>query len=325
MKLKKIIVATLVFALLLPATTALAATPVYEYGFDGELGGAVVATREGDVDGLPVTANIPKENSSIDVQFGDGVNGQSVFLDGSYGLILDAKAVGPDYSIAFWVNPARFSNFSPIVQIGQDLLETEGRCSWLNITKTDWAGDIAPVIWSRSQTASLELGDDPGLVWPWYQKAYFAADEANPIALAREEWNHVVVTVDSTTVGMDPVLETEVPGTVHSKLYINGELFGEGPIAKYTFENDSKIYLGINPWDIILKGYFDDFKVYNVALTDAEVKDVMNTPAATVASTSTSTNAPKTGVASLGLVFGLGAITFGTGAVVLKKKGKEEE
>lgn len=319
MKLKKIIITALIMTLALPVKVAFAATPVYEHGFDGSLGGAKVVTREGDVDGLPVTPNIPKPNSSITPQFAEGKNGQALYLDGTYGVILDAKAVGETYSIAFWVNPARFSNYGPIIQIGQDLLEAEGRCSWLNITKTDWVGDATPIIWSRSQKASLEVGDDPSLVWPWYQKAYFAVSDTNPMALAKNKWTHVVLTVDSSKTGMDPVLETELPGTYHSQLYLNGELFGEGPIAKYTFSNDSKIYVGINPWDIIFKGLIDDIKVYDVVLTEAEVKAAMN-EAATTSSSST----PKTGVTSLGLVFGLGTAIMGTGAVVLKKKSKED-
>lgn len=75
------------------------------------------------------------------------VNGQAVFLDGNYGLELDAKAVGETYSISFWVNPARFSNFGPIVQIGSDLLSEKTAATWLNVTKTDWDGDSAPTIW----------------------------------------------------------------------------------------------------------------------------------------------------------------------------------
>ncbi|TAH70391.1 MAG: LamG domain-containing protein [Anaerolineaceae bacterium] len=307
MKLKKLLIAVIAMSMVLPATVAFAATPVYEYSFDGELGGATVVTREGDVDGLPVTFNIPKANSSITAQFAEGKNGQAVFLDGTYGLLLDAEAVGETYSVSFWVNPARFSNFSPIIQIGQDLLEEEGRCAWLNVTKTDWAGDATPIIWSRS------LRDDS---WPWYQKAYFAVDESNPMALAKDDWTHVVITVDGNTPGTDPVLEVEVPGTNHSKLYLNGELFGEGPVAKQTFTEDSKIYLGINCWDFLFKGLFDDFKVYNTVLTNAEAKDAMG--AGAVSST------PKTGVASLGLVFGLGSVVLGAGALIMKKKGKED-
>ena len=86
----------------------------------------------------------------------------------------------------------------------------------------------------RSQKAALELGDDPNLVWPWYHKAYFAVNYDNQNPLEKNKWAHVVITVDGNKPGMDPVLGTEVAGTVHSKLYINGELFGEGPVAKYT-------------------------------------------------------------------------------------------
>lgn len=317
MKLKKLLVAAIAVSMLLPATVAFAATPVYENGFDGELGDASVVTREGDIDGLPVTANVPAVNSSITAQFAEGKNGQALYLDGSYGVLLDAEAAGDTYSVAFWVNPARFSNFSPILQIGQDLLEADGRCAWLNLTKTDWGPDVSDinaVVWSRS------LRDDS---WPWYHQAFFGPSLDNPMPLERDTWSHIVITVDGSKPGMDPVLETEVAGTVHSKLYINGELFGEGPVAKQTFTEDSKVYLGINPWDIIFKGYFDDFKVYNTVLTDAEVTTAMNTAAAATATadtTDSATDAPKTGVASLGLILGLGSVVFGATALVLKKK-----
>lgn len=327
MKLRKLLAAVVAVSMLLPATVALAATPVYENGFEGTIGGATVVTREGDVDGLPVTPNIPKANPSISPQFAEGVNGQALYLDGNYGVVLDCEAVGDTYSVAFWVNPSRFSTYGPIIQIGQDLLEAEGRCSWLNFTKTTWTpdgSDMNAVVWSRSQKAALELGDDPNLVWPWYHKAYFAVNYDNQNPLEKNKWAHVVITVDGSKPGMDPVLGTEVAGTVHSKLYINGELFGEGPVAKYTFTDDSKIYLGINCWDYLFKGYFDDFRVYNTVLTDAEVVEAMNTAVGGQASTGGSTSTPKTGVSSLVMVFGLGAAVFGAGAVALGKKKKED-
>ncbi|MGB4659170.1 MAG: LamG-like jellyroll fold domain-containing protein, partial [Mobilitalea sp.] len=101
-------------------------------------------------------------------------------------------------------------------------------------------------------------------------------------------------------------------------LYVNGELIGEGPVASDTFV-DGKAYVGINCWDIKFKGLFDDIKVYDTALTAEEVKTTMNEAAGTSTSTSAT---PKTGVASMALLFGLGAATLGTGSVVLKKKSK---
>lgn len=329
MKIKRILGAVLTLTMIcLSISTAFAATPVYEYGFEGTLDGAEAAIRVGDVDGLPVTPTLPTADAGVKAQYGEGVNGQAVYLDSSYGLILDAKAIGETYSIAFWVNPARFSNYGPIIQIGEDLLATEGKCAWLNITKTDWVGDATPIIWSRSEPASMELGTDPNLVWPWYQTAYFAA--AGGLLLEKNVWSHVVVTVDESKVGMDPVLGTEVPGTVMSQLYVNGEFVGEGPVAKGTFIGSSKVYVGINCWDSIFKGYFDDIKLYDTVLTANEVVTAMNEPAAAAASTAapsdtsadTSSDVPKTGVVSTALIFGLGAAAFGVGSAALKRKQK---
>lgn len=304
-----VLMTLLVFGML--TSTAFAATPKYEYGFDGSIGGAVVVTREGDNEDGGNAGTLPTVNESVQPQFGEGVNGQALYLDGNYGLLLDAKAVGETYTIAFWINPARFSNFGPFIQIGSDLLSTNNTATWLNITKTDWDGDSAPVIWSRNEALDA---------WPWYQKAYFSCGGGYQIP--KNEWTHIAVTVDGSKPGMDPVLNTEVAGTVHSQLYINGELFGEGPVAKGTFSGDAKVYVGINCWDIIFKGLMDDIKIYDKVLTADEVKAAMNEPAATTAA---STSSPKTGVVSYAAVFGLGAALLGTGAVVLKKKEEKED
>jgi len=313
MKIKRIIavlVALSVFNLL--ASTAFAATPKYEYSFDGNIGGSVVVTREGDNQDGGNTGTLPTVNNSVQPQFGDGVNGQALYLDGKYGVLLDAKAVGETYTIAFWINPARFSNFGPFIQIGSDLLSQNNTATWLNITKTDWDGDSAPVIWSKNEALDA---------WPWYQKAYFSCGGGYQIP--KNEWTHIAITVDASKPGMDPVLNTEVPGTVHSQLYINGEFFGEGPVAKGTFAGDAKVYVGINCWDIIFKGLIDDIKIYDTVLTASEVKTAMNEPAATAAS-APSASTPKTGVASFAAVFGLGVALFGAGTVLLKKKEEEK-
>lgn len=294
--------------------TAYAATPKYENGFDGSLGGAKILTREGDNEDGGNPGTLPAVNDSVKAQFGAGVNGDAVYLDGKYGLLLDAKAMGENYTLAFWINPARFSNFGPMIQIGSDLLSTNQSAKWLNITKTDWDGDSAPIIWSRNEALDS---------WPWYLKAYFSAGGGYQIP--KNEWSHIAVTVDGSKVGMDPVLGTEVAGTVHSQLYVNGELIGEGPVAADTFTGDSKVYVGINCWDILFKGYIDDIKIYDTVLTAAEVKTAMDTPAAagktdTSVSKEVTKDVPKTGVASMALVFGFGAAAFGGGLAVLKKK-----
>lgn len=318
MKMKKIMVAvTTLTVLSLTATTAFAATPKYEYSFDGSMDGAQTMSREGDNENGGNVGTMPAVDSSANAQFDAGKNGEALFLDGSYGVVLDAQDVGTSYSISFWVNPSRFSNYGPILQLGSDLLSENASSKWLNVTKTDWDGDSCPIIWSRNEALSAELTGDGAAVWPWYLKAYFTA--GGGYSIPKNEWSHITITVDGATVGMDPALETEVIGTVHSQLYVNGELIGEGPVADEIFTDDALIYLGINAWDIKFKGLFDDIKIYDVALTADEVATAMNEPAV---ATNTATSVPKTGVTSMALLFGLGATVLGTGSAVLKRKEK---
>lgn len=314
MKMKKIVGVVMTLSMLcVTATSAFAATPVYQNGFDGDLGAAQVMTREGDNENGGNAGTMPVVNDSVAAVFAEGKNDQALSLDGKYGVVLDTAAVGDTYTISFWVNPTRFSQFGPIVQIGSDLLSANASSKWVNFTKTDWDGDSCPIIWSRNEVNGA---------WPWYLKAYFSA--GGGYIIPKAEWTHITLTVDGTKVGMDPVLATEVVGTLHSQLYINGELIGEGPIASETFTGDSKVYLGINCWDINFKGFFDDIKLYNTVLTADEVKTAMNEPAtaSAAAESTTTTDVPKTGVASTALIFGLGAAFLGTGSVVLKKKEK---
>ena len=307
MKKKLIVMASLVVSMTITGVFASAATPKYEYNFDGSLNGAKTMTRVGDNENGGNPGTMPVVDESVTALFEDGVNGKAVYLDGTYGLELDAKAVGDTFTLAFWVNPTRFSNYGPIIQIGDDLLSEKQSSKWINLTKTDWDGDSAPIIWSRNEKLD---------VWPWYLKAYFTA--GGGYMIEKNAWSHIVLTVDGSQTAVDPVTGDVLTGTVQSQLYVNGELIGEGPVAAEVFKGDAKVYIGINCWDIIFKGKFDDIKIYDTVLSANEVSAL----AKNVASAPTATSAPKTGVLPLAMFFGFGAAAFGTGAVVLKKKEK---
>ena len=53
---------------------------------------------------------------------------------------------------------------------------------------------------------------------------------------------------------------------------VHGKLYGNGTVAKGTMSNSNKFFLGINAWDTPFKGYFDDVKLFNKALTAKQVK-----------------------------------------------------
>ncbi len=230
--------------------------PVYQYNFEGEAGGDVL-TRSGDNDNGTNTGTLPTTVPEASAQYGEGVTGQALYLDGSYGVALDAASVGETYSLSFWVKPESLANYGPILNIGSDLLGDSA--TWLNITQTTWGANsstISPVIWSRNTTANS---------WPWF------ASTTGTTQLALDTWTHITLTVDGNTTG-------SASGTVAGQLYINGVLTGSGDIAKDSFNEASVIYLGINCWDQNFKGYFDDIKIYNKVLSTSEVETAMNGP-----------------------------------------------
>jgi len=211
-------------------------------------------------------------DTDADATVPDGT--QALFLDGSYGAIAsyDFSALS-QYTVSFWINPARYSQYGTMLTLGQDLLASNNECSWINVTKIkDWLSfDMAPVIWSRSMKASYEVkpegaGDN---VWPWYCEAYFGGYEGNE--MTKKEWHHVVIVVDDTIDFMDPVTGEMVPGTVKSITYVDGQLFGVGAVAKYCMDENSQIFIGINCWDTMQKGYYDNIAVYDYCLTAGQV------------------------------------------------------
>lgn len=202
---------------------------------------------------------------------------QAITFDGTYAAMLDLEFTGDldSYTLSFWINPARFQMYSTMFCVGKDLLEQEGKCAWLSVTSAgndwNWGGNAQPVIWSRSLEAGAEAGVD---VWPAYGEAYFWADYN--LSMTQKEWHHVVITVDGTKDGWDPVVQAAVPGTVQGTTYIDGQLWGTGPVAKYCVDETSSVYLGINPWDLVQKGSYDNVGIYDYALTAEQVFGLYN-------------------------------------------------
>lgn len=56
--------------------------------------------------------------------------------------------------------------------------------------------------------------------------------------------------------------------------YVNGKLFGNGTVAKGTMSNSNSFFLGLNAWDMGFKGYFDDVKLWDKALSPSQVKAI---------------------------------------------------
>lgn len=81
-------------------------------------------------------------------------------------------------------------------------------------------------------------------------------DDAGTITYEKDKWQLVTLTVNDNK----------------AKLYVNGELKGNGSIASNIMgQTDAAIYFGVNAWDAYFNGSLDDVKIYNDTLSETEV------------------------------------------------------
>lgn len=232
----------------------------------------------GAITGLATAA----EEDLAKKQYGEGPVGTSLFMN-KFGLRLPVKATNTDaYTVSFWINADRHSQFGPTAQFGYDISladDAGGDVTWMNITETDWLGDpIYPVVWSRHQSANS---------WPWF--CSFDATEHG-----KKEWTMITI----VTNGIQEQYG-DVTG-VDAQLYINGRLvydckdnkdnesffpWGEGgvwgcclapDIMKPAEGNNFEFLFGINYWDAIYRGWVDDLYVFDSALTPGQVVSLFN-------------------------------------------------
>lgn len=260
--------------------------PFAHLTFDGEDEGYTAVTNvETDV---PDGGSLGIAPADVTFAYADGPVGQAIYLDGSFGLDLGLEPTNTDtYTVSFWVNAARLSNFGPTLQIGYNIgraADAGNNVTWMNVTQTEFPGFKAfPIVWSRNEASDAQDGTD---CWPWM---WAFADEDNGIT-GKKEWAMVTV-VCSGEVQNGPVGST----TAGAQFYVNGQLVYDsqenystngasmGWEGGYTWDatlapnimkpGDSEFesYFGINFWDTIFKGFLDDLYVFDSALSAGQV------------------------------------------------------
>ena len=220
------------------------------------------------------------EAPEANLQYGEGPVGKALFIDGSFGLDLGLQPTNTDqWTISFWVNASRLSDYGPTLQIGYNMgrADTAANVTWMNVTQTNWTPKYFPTIWSRNVASNAEDGT---ACWPWM--APFADEGA---MIGKREWAlfTIVCSGEEQTGGNGQK-------TVGAQLYVNGELrydsadnYENGTYFTYTWdatlapnimkpgEDRFESYFGINYWDTIFKGYVDDLYVFDSALNAAQV------------------------------------------------------
>lgn len=235
---------------------------------------AVDTTKKGYEGGsLPKASNAKK----VKLKYKKGKKGKALYLDrkSSYGAQLKGIKLGSkSWTVSFWVKPDNnVTDYMSIFFTGNKITDTKNT-KWVSITKASWLdGGHTPTIWSHS----LTNGKKEQFPWFSYQNAdgewVGAKNDAKAMAINKGKWSYITLTVDTKdtceygTAGEDGYVKS-----YHAWCYVNGELYGNGTVAKGTMSNKNQFFLGMNAWDTPFKGYFDEVQFWKKALTAKQVK-----------------------------------------------------
>lgn len=229
----------------------------YSYSFEKQIDGARVVTRQGDYGGFNEGA-YPEENTEKSPLFTEGIEGDAVYLDGSYGLELcDIAPLSDSYTISFWMKAEELYDWSPFLIIGSNLLDAGVTQNYVCFNKkTSEEGDaVVPIFNTVNATQAYSCEVRPSL------------EEKKCINL--NEWNYITVRVDGTQAS------EEDSNLVTAYLYLNSEMIGSSNVCKLSFDGSSmKAYIGINCFDILFRACYDEIHIWNTLLDENQISSM---------------------------------------------------
>ncbi len=128
--------------------------PVCIYRFNNSLGTSEIVIRDNDTAEGSNVGTIPDTNNSVSEKYADGISGNGIYLDGTYGLKLYPKLSGTEYTVSFWVKPDEERLYSNILYAGEGMLTEKER--YFNITSDDIS---SPAVISSSHNGGYYIGN----------------------------------------------------------------------------------------------------------------------------------------------------------------------
>lgn len=136
---------------------AITAKPLVYLGFEDASG--LKAVEQTEQVGALTGASFGIQDSTHEIMIaeGQGAVGNSLYIDGKYGVDFDMPEIDDDsYTISFWLNADRVASFGPVVQMGRNIGMANNESTpvtWINFTKTDWGTDSAAIfLWHGTET-----------------------------------------------------------------------------------------------------------------------------------------------------------------------------
>ena len=270
--------------------------PLYYLSFEDDTNlTAVEQVAHNDADGDGLCDNCALDGATYEINPVDrkilhtnGVNGQCIYLDGTYGVKLEnlVETADDSYTISFWVNTTTIADYMPSLQIGRNIGMSGANetVSWINVTSVNFfgTGSNFPTIWNRNSSFGAD-SDGDGVkdgVWPWIN---MLDDQVH----GKKEW--VMVTIVCTGdqynyLNTETGLYEERVGVYY---YLNGVEVMNGTsdgittlaavsdyhgLSPEILKGDGlEGYLCINYWDLCMRAYIDELYIYDEALTAGQV------------------------------------------------------
>ena len=242
------------------AATASADIPTdYKYYFSFDQADDKETIRKVTCEAGSTMVPVEKEKNYI-----PGVKGDALYNDGVYGYDLeDVNGVGNSYTISYWTYCQRSALYMPNTIWGPDIkgnkdigAEQWAAFDWL-ASDDDSTQQVFPGVWSNE-------GAGVG-------RAEWKAAGADP---QTGHWMHLALVVDENNVSADGNLyyaKVYVDGQEYQKI-TNGEVVPVSIVKSAMVPADSfEFLLGINYWDAVFKGAFDELYIYDRALDATEI------------------------------------------------------
>jgi len=229
----------------------------YSYSFNGKLTDALVVTRAGDV-GRFNDGTYPAPSEDVFPLFTEGVEGDALYLDGSYGVALQGvEPLNGSYTISFWFRADELFDWSPFLLIGSHLMDVGGGQSYLSINRktTEEGEQVVPVF----NTIDAALNNSCEIRPSMEQKR----------CINLNEWVYITVCVDdSQSAGMEE-------GRAMGYLYLNSELIGSGEVSLLNMDTESVFaYLGISCYDELFHASYDEVHIWKQMLDESQISSM---------------------------------------------------
>lgn len=229
----------------------------FSYSFNGKLGDAAVVTRAGDINHFN-EGTYPEQTTDVLPLFTEGVEGDAIYLDGSYGVeLLGVDALSDSYTIAFWFRADELCDWSPFLLIGSHLLNVGENQSFLSFNKktTEEGTQVVPIFNTIDAITENSCEIRPSM------------EDKRCISL--NVWNYITVCVDASQKAEDD------PDKVMGYLYLNSEMIGSGQVSKLHLEQESvNAYLGINCFDELFRASYDEVHIWKQVLNESQISSM---------------------------------------------------